>query len=245
MRYQGGKTKQCRYIVPIIHNCLKLNPDSSYVEPFIGGGSIFTNVKHSKKIGGDIDSDVIDMWKYFKEGNKVPDHNLITKELYTQLKDEYKTGKRTHPSWMYAFVGNACSYGGKKWGGYASINPIRQENHIKEACVSTQRQIDEGCLEGDLYNVSYDKLPIPEKSVIYCDPPYRGTLGYGNGFDHDAFWQWCREQAKRGCKVFVSEYSAPSDFKCIWKKRKKDGMGTTKTGHKQKTKVEKLYFYGN
>jgi hypothetical protein len=41
----------------------------------------------------------------------------------------------------------------------------------------------------------------------------------------------------------VSEYSAPDDFKCIWSAEKKDGMGTTKFGCKQKTKIEKLFVY--
>ena len=248
MRYQGGKSKQWKYIVPIIERCLKKNPNALYVEPFIGGGNIFTRVNHHIKLGNDIDSDVIDMWKHFKETHEVPDHSLITKDFYLKLRDEYKTNQRSHPSWLYGFVANACSYGGKKWGGFASINPNRGENHILEACASTQRQIlEDSFLKPDIRFCcdDYRNINIPESSVIYCDPPYKGTMGYGTDFNNDDFWNWCREQAKRGCKVFVSEYSAPADFRCIWKKKKKDGMGTTVKGKHQKTKIEKLFTYGN
>ena len=62
--------------------------------------------------------------------------------------------------------------------------------------------------------------------IIYCDPPYSQYSDYyeesGNGdrsrikFDHEAFWDWCREMAKDNI-VFVSEYSAPSDFEVVKK----------------------------
>ena len=54
--------------------------------------------------------------------------------------------------------------------------------------------------------------------VVYCDPPYAGTGGYGREFDHEAFWQWCRT---RDFPVYVSEYRAPEDFISIWSKEKR------------------------
>ena len=82
------------------------------------------------------------------------------------------------------------------------------------------------------------------KYVFYCDPPYKGTKGYkDSGFNHDEFWNYVRKMSKVGFKVFVSEYEAPDDFRCIWCHKRKDGMGTTKCGCKQKTKIEKLFIY--
>lgn len=54
--------------------------------------------------------------------------------------------------------------------------------------------------------------------VVYCDPPYAGTTGYGREFDHEAFWQWCRT---RDFPVYVSEYRAPEDFISVWCKEKR------------------------
>lgn len=57
---------------------------------------------------------------------------------------------------------------------------------------------------------------IPNHSIIYCDPPYKGTTNYGkNKFNHDYFWDWCIKKSKEGHKVFISEYNAPENFKCI------------------------------
>ena len=65
----------------------------------------------------------------------------------------------------------------------------------------------------------YDELDIPDNSVIYCDPPYEGTLGYKTGsFDHERFWEWAEKMSERNV-VFVSEYSTRSDlFIPIWQK---------------------------
>ncbi|WP_428221998.1 hypothetical protein [Gaoshiqia sediminis] len=34
---------------------------------------------------------------------------------------------------------------------------------------------------------NYWELDIPDNSVIYCDPPYKGTTGYNTKIDHNRF----------------------------------------------------------
>ena len=60
---------------------------------------------------------------------------------------------------------------------------------------------------------SYDQVQIPEDSVVYCDPPYRGCAGYGLEFDFDKFYRWCQT---RSFPVFVSEYNMPQGFSPIY-----------------------------
>jgi site-specific DNA-adenine methylase len=57
----------------------------------------------------------------------------------------------------------------------------------------------------ELYNTSYENVPIPKNSTVYCDIPYKGTRGYDENysFDRDAFLDWadaCSEP------VYISEY---------------------------------------
>lgn len=63
------------------------------------------------------------------------------------------------------------------------------------------------CLEMD-----YRDVQLPDGCVVYCDPPYAGTNGYGlhkSAFDQEAFWNWARKCERL---LFISEYSAPVDF---------------------------------
>ena len=57
----------------------------------------------------------------------------------------------------------------------------------------------------------YQAVEIKPDSVIYCDPPYKNTAGYLCEFDHDRFYEWAERQEN----IFISEYSMPSEFKCI------------------------------
>lgn len=72
------------------------------------------------------------------------------------------------------------------------------------------------CLESlerlERLEMDYRDVQLPDGCVVYCDPPYAGTDGYGlhkSAFDQEAFWNWARK-----CEVplFVSEYTAPKDF---------------------------------
>lgn len=65
--------------------------------------------------------------------------------------------------------------------------------------------------------MDYKEMVIPNNSLIYCDPPYKGTRPYigDNKIIHKEFWDWCRHKRNNGHLIFVSEYNAPSDFECI------------------------------
>ena len=83
----------------------------------------------------------------------------------------------------------------------------------------------------------YRDVHIPEDAVIYCDPPYAGTAGYGIAFDHKAFYSWCRAVGKRH-PLYVSEYWMPSDFRCVaeYEVRALAGASTN-----AQTRIEKIF----
>ncbi|MCF0221039.1 MAG: DNA adenine methylase [Fibrobacter sp.] len=61
----------------------------------------------------------------------------------------------------------------------------------------------------EVTSLSYDDLTFEEDSVIYCDPPYKGTDPYGidsTTFDTKKFSEWCHRQKEL---VVVSEYNDP------------------------------------
>ena len=72
---------------------------------------------------------------------------------------------------------------------------------------------------------SYNKVEILPNSVIYCDPPYRGTDGYKNEFDHERFYDWCERQNEL---VLISEYNMPDDrFVCVWECQHRSRLSAT------------------
>ena len=82
-------------------------------------------------------------------------------------------------------------------------------------------------------SVDFSEVEIPNDSVIYCDPPYRGTDGYrkSKGFNHDRFGEWALRQT---VPVFVSEYAMTDEFvevaawqKCCRMKPTSNSLRTT------------------
>ena len=88
-------------------------------------------------------------------------------------------------------------------------------------------------------------MPEPSECVIYCDPPYINSEGYHkqtlkNGktsFNHGEFYDYVESLARRGYKVFISEYEMPKDrFKSVFSVAKRQqlhhlGAGAIKQEH--------------
>ena len=228
MVYMGSKNRIAKELIPIITQ--HLQPNQWYVEPFVGGANMIDKIEHPYKLGADNNKYLIALLEAVQNGQELPEY--ITKDEYIAV----KTNKDNYPDWYVGFVGFVCSFRGKFFGGYSGYYTTKtgiQRNYIKERINNILKQNLDGI---KLVCSSYDALDIPANSVIYCDPPYNGTTKYKDSFDSDAFWQWCRDKAKEGHTVYVSEYNAPEDFKCIWEKQINSNLGGT-----SKTATEKLF----
>lgn len=243
MRYAGSKRRFAKYIVPILENEIKKN--TIFVDAFCGGCNILSSVNCQNKIGIELNKYVYATWEQLKKNKMLLIPNALSEEEYNDIKYDYINQGKKHPDWLIGYVGSACSYGGSWFNGYARYNKKRNEDHIKEAYNGLKQQIDEFLYieKTKFVNCSYDEYDYPKNCVIYCDPPYVNTKKYETDFDTEKFWNWVRKMSMDGHKIFVSEYIAPEDFKCIWSFEKKDGMGTIKDGGKQKIKIEKLFIY--
>lgn len=228
MVYMGSKNRIAKELIPIITE--KLKPNQWYVEPFVGGANMIDKIEHPYKLGADNNKYLIALLEAVQNGQELPEY--ITKDEYIAV----KTNKDNYPDWYVGFVGFVCSFRAKFFGGYSGYYTTKtgiQRNYIKECINNILKQNLDGI---KLVCSSYDALDIPANSIIYCDPPYNGTTKYKDSFDSDAFWQWCRDKVKEGHTVYVSEYNAPEDFKCIWEKQINSNLGGT-----SKTATEKLF----
>lgn len=227
MKYQGGKHRIAKDILQII--LAERKPGQWFVEPFCGGCNVTAKVD-GPRIAGDSRRALIAFWRQIAEGWR-PEF-VKSKRAYDALKSG--GGELAQQAW--AAVG--ASYSGKWFGGFVGYGKHRNgRDYQKEAFAAAVRK-KESLADVTFYALSYDLLPLPPQSVIYCDPPYAGTTDYGAAFDSESFYDWCRDKAKEGHVVFVSEYSAPADFVCVWEKP----VTSSLNGHRvHKPAVEKLF----
>ena len=231
MRYMGSKGRYAKYIIP--HLMAEHDQSKPYVEPFVGGGNIFSKVPANIKWGNDTAKYAVALLEGLSKG-WVPPNSLSEKEYQAIRSEPHK-----YPPALVGFAAYCCSYAGKFWGGYWRANDTKGNPRDPASEQSRNLEKQRRGLVGARFTLgSFHEMCIPEGSTIYCDPPYKGTTGYQSDFDHVMFWDWCKYQTVRGCRVFVSEYTAPDWVDCVWEKQVTNSL-TKDTG--AKVGVERLF----
>jgi len=230
MKYMGSKNRISKYLLPLI---LKdRHPKQWYVEPFCGGCNLVDKVK-GKRFANDNNKYLIACFKQMQNNiDWIPkSYSKDLELLYKLIRDN----KHDYPDYIVGYFAFALSYGGKFFGGWCR-DKQRKRDYVKEAYNNAAKQ--QSLIQDIVFcSKNYWELIIPSNSIIYCDPPYKNTTKYSLKFDHDCFWNWCRKKSKIN-KIYISEYEAPKDFKCIWQKEIHSSL-TQNTGSKKG--VEKLF----
>lgn len=221
MKYMGSKRRVAKHIIPIMVEAADKAGVATWVEPFVGGGNLIDKVpSRFKRIGYDLNEHVIMAMLDIRDRAKELPCD-ITEQAY---RDMTGSPAATVTSWV-RFVG---SFGGKFEAGLArgkSSNGLSrncidesQRNAIKQQPLVQGVDFIRGCYQDTEH----------KGALIYCDPPYQGASGYKTGdFDHDRFFEWCRNMAKHNI-VFVSEYHAPSDFELVWQGKQKTNFASSR-----------------
>jgi DNA adenine methylase len=236
MKYLGSKNRIAKEILPII---LEHYEDGMcFIDCCVGGGNLLDKVpQHIEKYGNDINEYLVEMW------NSISNGWLPTEVISEELYDFVKNNKNDYPKDLVAYIGFSMSFGGKWFAGYrrdfagTKDNPkLKLENELNQSRRSLQAEKFKG-VKFSCKQIT-DILPT-KRAILYCDPPYEGTTGYKDKFNHKEFWDWCRKMGSLGHQVFVSEYNAPEDFTCVWSKE----VSTTISKQTSKKDVEKLFTF--
>lgn len=244
MKYMGSKNRIAKHIMPIILKNRK--PNQYYVEPFCGGCNTIDKVD-GNRLANDNNKYLIAMLNGVINNNN--DYPMkIDKTLYNLARDVFN-GKITNPNIsddLVGWIGFMGSANGRFFeGGYSGVSKTKigsVRDYIAESIRNIEKQKPN--LSGIKFTcLDYRDLPIPSDSVIYCDIPYKGTKQYSTSkdFNHLEFWQWCRYMHSLGHQVFVSEYSAPDDFICVWQQQVKSSISANGEAGGSKKSIEKLF----
>ena len=212
MRYLGGKTRLAKHLAGAILDDTKSR--EVYVEPMVGGGSVLAALApHFERVyAGDIHEDLILLYQAMQSGWEPP----------TELSEEqWRELKYSEPSPLRGFAGFGCSFAGRWFEGYARDS--KGTNYAAQAA----RKLAKQKVAATFICTPFDRWPVREGHVVYLDPPYEGTKPYSGTkpFDHKHFWATARAWRELGAHVYVSEFSAPDDWTCIWEKERSVGVG--------------------
>lgn len=256
MQYQGGKSRIAKQISEVINEIPRrqienFQTDSrsdeeqyvlereresnlTFVSLFCGSCSVESKLTFfTKKILNDKHEYLIELLNGVKNGYELPDY--ISEEQYKYIrkhkdKDKILTG----------FVGFGCSFGGKWFGGYARNKT--GTNYAAQSKKSLLKDMDT-LRDAEFICMDYRDVPLPDDCVIYADPPYDNTTGYGKEkFNSEEFWAYARKVSQNHI-MFISEQTAPEDFISIWEKPFTRTLDVNKNNQFKVT--EKLFVHKN
>ena len=235
MKYMGNKARIADEILAVMLQ--GENRGLPFIDMFCGSCSVTERISPNiRRFANDKNKYLIAMWKSLVEGKEMP--QTIEKDFYSDVRDCYNGKNDKYSDDIIGWVG----YMGSFDGGYSGHNVMgtngKARNYIQENINNTLKQVDK--LKDVVFSAhSYDEYPLTEKSLIYCDIPYRDTKQYhiSRNFDYEKFYDWVRAKKAEGHIVYVSEYNMPPDFQCVWSKEITNAMNQTIT----KKPVEKLF----
>ncbi len=179
LRYPGGKTKLLSFLYDFLPKSEEIT--GTYIEPFVGGGSVFLYAKPTKAILSDINNELIDLYKgiknyphkvweifySFPEGRKT--YYSIRDAKYKDMHLSYKAARTLYLNrtcfkgmWRQSPNGNFnVGYGGesRRWA-------ITHENIIEISKLLKQTILQAADFETVLDNAD-------KGDFIFLDPPYK------------------------------------------------------------------------
>lgn len=191
-RYAGGKFYARKLILECVpqHNC--------YIEPFVGGGSIFfAKNKVKTNILNDIDPDLINTYLVIRDNphelvNYLKDEQAL-KERHSWYKNEFKPNNDLERAARWYYL-NRTSYSGimnpkNCYWGYGDKYSMRPENWGKNILRTSEK------LQNVIFqNIDFEKIidQAPNNAFLFIDPPYFNA-------DQDKFYTYsfCREDHLR------------------------------------------------
>ena len=234
MPYQGSKNT----IAPLIVE--KLPPAENFVDLFFGGGAVTHAAMLSGKYRNFIANDLRNTpwaWNRCVSGDLKEYERFVSRDEFLASDDPIVKMLWSFGSNMttYAFSGDNQVIARMIMGADAmerkdaflktlSIfdrkgTPLYHDYHTVGSHFNHMKRFYAvgGTGPVECSSKDYKDVDIPDNSVVYCDPPYEGTAGYGDCFDHAEFWEWART---REFPVYVSEMNAPDDFTAVFEYRK-------------------------
>lgn len=222
IKIQGIKTK----LVPLIKKSVVMQPNSVWIEPFMGSGVVGFNIEPHQAIFADTNPYIIEFYKQIKSGAINP---YVVREflehdgkLLEQGDDEYYYTVRTrfnteHNPLDFLFLNRACFNGMIRFNKNYDFNvPYghKPQRFAKAYVTKIVNQVAH--VENLLKTHSWDFLCQPfettidmagKSDFIYCDPPYIGRhVDYYDSWDEQSEFALHKALVESGAKFMLSTW---------------------------------------
>lgn len=186
IKYVGGKSKLLNEITACYDTALI----NEYIEPFLGGGSVFINLLNSlnfrkldRIVCNDINKHLIDCYLDIKNNvteliQEIEKTKATDAESYYKLRDEFNELTQTvRKSALFIVLNKTCFRGLYRENKSGKFN-VPYGNYYDTYTINTENLIGL-CFLFNFYGVEFSSLDYSEilcqtrsNALVFCDPPY-------------------------------------------------------------------------
>lgn len=184
LRWAGGKQRVAKRLAAFVSSQLK---GRIYVEPFLGAGSVFFELRPEKAILSDISLNLISCYESVARNPADVSRKLTSLmqmdsvDFYYQVRDEYNSGSHSNTQAARLLYLNRTCFNGifrvNKLGDFnvpyghknSPTFPSKDDLVLASEILSTA-EVFHGCFRDSLSE-------LPSNSVVFLDPPYPATSG--------------------------------------------------------------------
>lgn len=226
LRWAGGK-------VYIIHKLIPFVPEDygkrTYIEPFLGGGSMFLALCPRKAIVSDMNHHLIHCYKTLRDyPGRI--YSLLknyieedSEEFFYEVREEYnRSVSNIKQAARFIYLNRTCFNGIFRVNEKDEFNvPYGKKENPVFPTLAELKEISKSLKKARLRTCSYEKALSAAKKgdFIYLDPPYPPLNGtsYFTHYTRERFYEedqvklskTARRLAKLGCLVMISNADTP------------------------------------
>lgn len=180
----GGKRRLAKHLLPLF------GPHECYVEPFCGAAALFFLKAPAKaEVINDINGDLVNLYRviqhHLDEFVRQFRWSLVSRQLWQWLNATPPQTLTDIQRAVRFFYLQKLGFGGKVEGrtfgtsttGGPRLNLLRVEEELSQAHL----RLSSATIEHLSWDECIRRYDRPH-TLLYCDPPYWGTEGYGVGF---------------------------------------------------------------
>jgi len=222
IKIQGIKTK----LVPLIREHIYLEPDTTWVEPFMGSGVVGFNVAPRTAVFSDANPHIIDFYNQIRSGKITAplvrrfleeEGRLLAEkdeEYYYQVRERFN---RSHDPLDFLFLNRSCFNGMIRFNGEFQFNvPYNHKPQRFSKAYITKIVNQVAHIENLIRHNEWTFFCRPfEESIqmasgdcfIYCDPPYIGRhVDYYDSWDEKKELALCNSLKRSGTRFMLSTW---------------------------------------
>ena len=152
----------------------------TYVEPFVGGGSLFFHLSPKKAVINDVHKELVDFYRSIKEGKGTEIHDFMLtspndEETYYKVRNEMVVENELDSAKRFYYQRKTCFRGMLRYNKHGKFNiPFGRYKKISFSEVKDTRYYDL-LQRTEVHNEDFEKIfqmYDDEKYFFFLDPPY-------------------------------------------------------------------------